>query len=283
LPIVYSVMQEEGMPLHERLVVSAWDTTLVAERWGELPAKLVLLHPGVADRRCWHAVVPEIEPLGTVVTYDLRGYGHSPRCSGSFSHLDDLLTVLDSVASAPVWLVGSSLGGGIALDAAVAHQDRIAGLVLLAPAVSGASEPELDPETERFDRRMGLAEAGGDQEELNRLTTWLWLDGPLASEGRVPGPARELATEMIAAVNRNRSPEPGGTSGVDAWSRLKEIQIPVTVACGDLDVPYLVSRSEELAARISGARFQSLHDTAHLPYLEAPAAVARIVVGAMVR
>jgi pimeloyl-ACP methyl ester carboxylesterase len=224
-----------------------------------------------------------VAPLGTIVTYDLRGFGESPRGSRSFSHLDDLLTVLDCVATAPVWLVGSSLGGRIALDAAVAHQDHIAGLVLLAPAVSGAPGPELDPETERFDRRMGLAEAGGDQEELNRLTTWLWLDGPLASEGRVPGPARELALAMIAAVNRTRSSEDGGASGIDARNRLQEIRIPVTIACGELDVPYLVSRSEELAARISGARYQSLHDTAHLPYLDAPAAVARIVVEAMQR
>ena len=71
----------------------------------------------------------------SVVAYDMRGYGETTAATYGFTHLDDLGAVLDQVATGPVWLVGSSMGGEVAIDAALSHPDRIAGLVLLAPSV----------------------------------------------------------------------------------------------------------------------------------------------------
>jgi pimeloyl-ACP methyl ester carboxylesterase len=45
---------------------------------------------------------------------------------------------------------GASAGGGLALDAALAAPHRVAGLVVMGTAVSGAPEPELDAATKRF-------------------------------------------------------------------------------------------------------------------------------------
>jgi pimeloyl-ACP methyl ester carboxylesterase len=60
------------------------------------------------------------------------GFGETAPSAEEFSHVDDLLAVLDEVTDAPAWLVGSSVGGGVALDAAISALDRVAGLVLLA-------------------------------------------------------------------------------------------------------------------------------------------------------
>ena len=105
-------------------------------------------------------------------------------------------------------------------------------------AVSGAPEPELDPVTKRFEPLLERAYAERDAAEINRLETWLWLDGPGQSEGRVGGAARQLALAMNAVVIANGVPEAAGASDVDAWHRLAEISVPVTVACGDLDLPF---------------------------------------------
>ena len=119
------------------------------------------------------------------------------RCGGRFRHVDDLLAVLDAVSpDAPAWLVGSSMGGGVALDAALEAPERVAGLVLLAPAVSG--DPELDEET--FNAATdGLADAidaawtAGELEEQP-------AGGPVVARragragGTVSGPPRELAS-----------------------------------------------------------------------------------------
>jgi pimeloyl-ACP methyl ester carboxylesterase len=261
----------------EQFAVPVDGCHLAAERWPGGDPVVVLLHEGVADRRGWRDMAGYLAPELTVVAYDRRAFGQSPPSAVPFTHVDDLLAVLDQVAGGPAWLVGASAGGGLALDTALTAPDRVAGLVLLGSAVSGAPEPELDPATERLGTLIDEAMASGDLEEANRLETHIWLDGPAGPENRVTGPARSLALDMNAIILGHGVPEDAGDSGVDAWNRLEEVRVPVTVACGDLDVPFLISRSRELAGRIPGARYEALPGLAHQPYLEEPVTVARLV------
>jgi len=255
---------------------------LAAERWPGDGQTVVLLHSGVTDRRSWYAVAEALQPRTAVVAYDLRGYGETSGVTYGFSHLDDLKAVLDQVASGPVWLVGSSMGGEVAIDAALAMPERVAGLVLLAPAVSGAPEPSVfDAPTDRLVRMWEAAQTSGEVDEINRVEMWLWLDGPSASEGRVAGPARELALAMNAIALKNEIPEESGKSGIAAWSRLEEIEVPVTVACGDLDLPFIVARSKQLADWLPKSQFHVFEGMAHLPYLEQPVAVAELISSAI--
>ena len=132
-----------------------------------------------------------------------------------------------------------------------------------------------------FDALLDQAVAAGDLDEVNRLQTWLWLDGPAQPEGRVTGPARTLALDMNAVILRNGVPEDAGASGVDAWNRLEEVSVPGTVACGGLDVPFLIDRSRQLAGRLSRARYHDLPGMAHQPYLEQPTTIAHLVMQAV--
>jgi pimeloyl-ACP methyl ester carboxylesterase len=266
----------------EKFTVQRGTATLAAERWAGDGQAVVLLHAGVADRRSWYAVAEALQPRSDVVAYDMRGYGETSGVTYGFSHLDDLTAVLDQVATGPVWLVGSSMGGEVAIDAALAMPERVAGLVVLAPSVSGAPEPSVfDAPTDRLIRMWEAAQSSGDFDEINRIEMWLWLDGPSAPEGRVGGPARELALAMNAIALKNEIPEESGKSGMAAWSRLEEIAVPVTVACGDLDLPFMVARSKELADWLPRSRFHVFEGMAHLPYLEQPAMVAELISSAI--
>ncbi len=261
----------------ERFDVSRDGASLAGERWPGGGQTVVLLHEGVADRRGWAEVARLLAPELTVVAYDRRGYGQTPPSTESFTHLDDLLAITDHATSGPVWLAGASAGGGLALDAALAAPGRVAGLVVMGTAVSGAPEPELDADTKRFDHLLEEAYAAHDAEQINRLETWLWLDGPSQLEGRVGGAARQLALDMNAIIISNDVPETAGATDMDTWHRLAEITIPVTVACGDLDVPFLVDRCRLLAARLPAARHHVLAGMAHQPYLESATAVAQLI------
>ncbi|MBV9383948.1 MAG: alpha/beta hydrolase [Streptosporangiaceae bacterium] len=267
--------------MSERFVVSRDGGELAGERWPGGSPVVVLLHQGVADRRAWRETASHLAPAVTVVSYDRRGFGESAPGHEPFSHVDDLIAVLGQVADDPVWLAGASAGGGVALDAAIVAPERIAGLVLIGSAVSGAPEPELDPGTQRLGTLLDQAIAAGDLDEVNRLETWLWLDGPAQPEGRVFGPARSLALDMNGAILRGGAPEDAGGSGVDAWSCLEEVRVPVTVACGDLDVPFLISQNRALAERLPRCRYQVLPGVAHLPNLEQPEMLARVVADAV--
>ena len=243
---------------------------------------VALLHAGVADRRVWRDVAPELHALGAdVLTLDRRGFGETPAGEGDFRHVDDLLEMLDG----PTWLVGNSMGGALALDAALVAPEQVAGLVLIAPAVSGAPEgslESLDPDTARIIQAIMAADAAGDLDAVNRHEAHLWLDGPSSPEGRVGGDARELALDMNAIALRSGAPEDAGSSGVDAWSRLEEIRVPATIAWGELDEPDAAVVGHELERRLRDARpAVVLPGVAHLPSLERPDLVIDLIAGAM--
>src|ERR687893_1003893 len=179
---------------------------LAAERWAGSPPTLVLLHSGVTDRRSWYETADRLSPGYALVAYDRRGFGQSVASSDAFSHVRDLQALLDALDLDQVWLVASSAGGRVALDAALTYPERVAGLVLLSPAISGApGELQADPETERLDGAIDAALEAGDLAEANRLEAWLWLDGPAVPEGRVGGPARDLFLAMNAIALRSEA------------------------------------------------------------------------------
>jgi len=267
---------------YEPVEIVAGGATLVGDRWNGAGATIVLLHAGVCDRRCWREVGALLGAAGRdVVAYDRRGFGDVPPAGGSFRHVDDVLAVLDAMSpDAPAWVVGSSMGGEVALDAALEASGRVAGLVLLAPTVSGDPEPD---EAAYIAATDGLADAidaawtAGELEVCNRLEVRLWLDGPAGPEGRVSGPPRELALDMNRIVLANEESDADGTSGLDAASRVHEIAIPAIVACGELDVAIKVRRSAELADALPNATYRSLPGRAHLPYLESPDEIAALI------
>ena len=269
---------------YEPVQIAVGGATLVGDRWSGAGPTIVLLHAGVCDRRCWREVGAQLSAAGRdVVAYDRRGFGDVPPAHAPFRHVDDLVGVIDAVSpDAPAWLVGSSMGGGVALDAALEAPERIAGLVLLAPAISGddLDEEAYSAATDGLADAIDAAWTAGELEECNRLEIRLWLDGPAAPEGRVSGPPRELALDMNRIVIANGEADADGASGLDAASRVHEIAIPAVVACGELDVAIKLSRSAELADALPNATYRSLPGRAHLPYLEAPDEIAALIIAA---
>ena len=252
---------------------------LAGERWGEGRPDYVLLHAGVADRRSWRDVAPALDAPS--VAYDRRAFGETPRATGPFRHLDDLLGLVDAVAEGkPVWLVGNSMGGALAIDAALEAPERVAGLVLISPGVTGLPEDaEIAPTPAEDAMDAAWRAAGDDLEARLRLEAWLWLDGP-AEEGRVGGAARELALDMNRRILEHDVPDDVGASGFGAFGRLGELDMPVTVACGDLENSEQLWICERIVDRVRGARQVVLPRTAHLPGLDAPAALAEAIVQA---
>lgn len=178
-----------------------------------------------------------------------------------------------------MWLAGNSLGGRLALDLAVTHPERVAGLILLSPAVSAAPEKEYDETTARLFDADERAFGAGDLAAAAEIEAKLWLDGPEATEGRVGGAARALALEMNAAAlaSETEREQLEHDPGIPAWDRLDGLTMPVTVACGLLDVSAVIDEGRAIADRIPGAQFTELEDVAHLPSLEAPERVAELV------
>ncbi|GAA4264843.1 alpha/beta hydrolase [Frondihabitans peucedani] len=269
----------------EQLSIPTPDGTAIAatRRHGTGPTVL-LLHAGVADRRAWDTVAADLEEDGfDLLSYDRRGYGDTAAAAegSSLTHVDDLLTVLDFAGVGRAFLVGNSMGGALALDTALLHPDRVAGILLVGAAVSGMTDDDTPFDWKLDDASAPLMETAEDSDapldaRIDALAH-LWLDGPAAPAGRVSGAPRELFRSMNRRILEVAAPDSAGDAGVDAWTRLDELQVPVTAAWGDLDVPCDVPFYEETVRRLGQGPARILPGTAHLPGLDQPTVVAGLV------
>lgn len=238
---------------------------------------ILLLHAGVTDRRSWRPVVEQLSSTCRCITFDARGFGDTTyEAEAGWSPVDDAVAVLDAVGSDRAVVVGSSSGGHAAVDLTLAHPDRVAGLVLIAPAVRGAPYPDPTERETALEQGAERAQEEGDIARANALEAQLWLDGPTAAEGRVGGAVRELFLDMNGRALR--SADPGPTADREAaWPRLGEIEVPTLVLVGDLDVSDLRVIGRLLAAALPDATFTELTGVAHLPQLEAPEVLAQAI------
>jgi pimeloyl-ACP methyl ester carboxylesterase len=162
-----------------------------------------------------------------------------------------------------VHLVGSSMGGWVALEMAVRDASRIASLVLVAPA--GIASPEARPAD------IFLM----PPEEMVRS---LFHDPKLA-EARLAEPMTPEALD-IALKNRH-------TTARLAWEPrlhdphlpkwLHRIEVPVKIVWGAEDRILPVQISAELKRLMPKAEIHILRDCGHLPHAEKPGEFVDIV------
>ncbi len=244
------------------------------ERAGQgLP--VILLHAGVADSRMWEPQVAAFAKHFDVIRPDLRGFGKSELPPTAWSPFDDVLGLIAVLGLKPAHIVGCSIGGGIAIDFALAHAERVSKLVLVGPGIGGrsfgANYPELFAEVE-------AAEKTGDTDAINRAEIRLWLDGPRRQEGYVREPLRELVLEMNGGnFESDFKSAPIQHLDPPAAERLHEITAPTLVVVGDEDAPPIFDAVEMLMEKVPHARKAVIHDAAHLPNLEHPDEFNRIV------
>lgn len=125
-----------------RLKLQFWD-------WGQdAKPPLLLVHGGLDHARNWDWVARALMQDFHVYALDLRGHGNSAQAPGALysvaEHVLDLSALADIINQFPIYLVGHSLGGFVALHYAGIYPDRVQKLV----AIEGVGRPM----GRRFDR-----------------------------------------------------------------------------------------------------------------------------------
>lgn len=226
---------------------------------GSGPA-VVLLTGSNLDRRMWTREAEWLSRTHTVVRYDLRAHGDSDTATTEFTHLGDLISVLDALRIEKATLIGLSAGAAIALDAALEIPARVERIVLAGPAVGGFVSkvpvpfpPELMPAIQSREWRK-VSEI--------LLTTPVFASSP-ESEALVRQMVFE--NERLWTVDRAlmKSPAP------PASGRLESVTVPTLVLIGDKDVSQK-EHAEAVAARVPGARIVRISGGGHLLNLTSP-------------
>lgn len=254
-------------------ILSFTDVDLYVESAGN-GDPVVFLHGYTIDHELWHEQVAVLSPTFRCVTYDLRGHGQSSSPDTGYSladHVADLFRVMDSLDVPRATLVGLSMGGGIALSAALSHPERVRRLVLASSVISGLPWEESmwnyfrDFETQA--RQLGVQKA----------VDAVWMAGPLfktirrypALHARLRGMARRFSGSNI--FDRATYPRPAASDR----DRLAEIACPTLVLKGEMELPEFVRRAEILASTIPGARLETIPRAGHFLNLESPTAFNR--------
>jgi pimeloyl-ACP methyl ester carboxylesterase len=135
------------------------------------------------------------------VRFDYFGHGES---TGVFERgtitrwREDALAVLDALTEGPLVLVGSSMGGWISCLAAAVRAERIAGLILIAPAAdftSALMAPEMTAADQRALEETGIWLRPSDYGDPYPISRELLEDG--ARWTILPGPVPVTAPVRI--------------------------------------------------------------------------------------
>jgi pimeloyl-ACP methyl ester carboxylesterase len=252
---------------------------LFYEETGDGGRALVVVHGFTGSRDDFRGHLPALASLGRTIAYDQRGHGQSAATGDpeacSFAQLAaDLGALLAELCDAPCDLLGHSMGGMIALRAALEHPERIASLILMDTA---ARAPDEMP-------RAPMAAAATIAREQGMATVAdIMKARALVDAGRTPAERRVEAKLGESYWQRRRTNLMAMDSAAFArlvleivdqaplTSRLAEIRCPTTVLVGTEDVSF-ARPAAELAAGVPGATLVTIPDAAHSPQLENPSA-----------
>lgn len=228
---------------------------------------LVLLHAGIADAGMWDDQIDAFAERFLVVRYDARGFGRSGPADGAYAPHADLAALLAALGIGRAHLLGLSMGGGVALDAALAYPRLATALVLAATRPGGlAPSKALRDAWTAVDARVAAGDVAGAVE----LELRMWVDGPRRAPSQIDPTVRERVRRMNAPLFA--VPEEGTPLPLDplAVERLGEIAVPTLVLVGELDQPDVLAGAEALSSGIPAAQRAVIQETAHVPNMERP-------------
>ena len=237
-------------------LVDANGTRLWVETDGTGPA-VAFLHGGLGDSRLWAPVAERLADRFRTIRYDYRHYGRSDSPVGEFATLDDLFAVLDALEVDRAALVGLSLGGSIALDAALARPERVRAVAHVAGAVSGLP---LDLASDEEYAEYEAAVERGDLDAAMDLDFEMWA--PLGADDHL----RDLwlATPDARGLPEGATPTPRPP----AHERLHELAIPTLVVIATHDPQALRDHGSTVARTVPGARLVELESDHYLTLRE---------------
>ncbi len=210
----------------------------------------------------YYTMAPAMAQRAGVCLYDLRGHGLSECPPTGYSvenQAKDLIGVLDALGlTEPAYLIGNSFGGIVALECALAHPDRVAGLILVEAHIAVAGWR---------DKMAGGLELAGMVLENDEAQVWL---------DRVGGrKLKRMARRSEVLLDRTTMVDEllGSPSLTD--EQLASITCPVLAIYGDRSD--VIGWARDLAKALPTCELHVLPNQSHSVMMDSPAQLRDIV------
>lgn len=246
----------------------------------------VFLHGFGSNVRSFTSLLDALATRRPAVAYDRPGFGLTDRPLGGWqrnpygpeAQVDHVVAVLDHLGLERAVLVGNSAGGAIALRTALERPDRVAGLVLIAPAVYRAGGAPAatrwllhTPQLERLGP-LFMRQLAGDPGEN-------FLRAAYADPERLSPEVLEAYRQATTVHDWDRAlwEVTQAAREPDLEGNLNEVGVPSLVLSGDADEIVPADLSRRVAEALPSSRYVTLEGCGHLPQEECPSAVLTAV------
>ncbi len=237
------------------------------------PPTLVLLHGFTNTGASWQPVIQAVGERYRSLAPDIRGHGSAADTTPVT--LEAVLQDIANLTTEPFTLAGYSMGGRIALHAALALPDRIERLVLIGTS-PGLADPAERQARREADERLAEELERSDLESFTRR----WAQTPVLAG---------LPVQLAEQVHHDRLKNtPAGLVGAlrglgtgalpSLWDRLPELTMPVSLVAGERDEKFR-DIARRMAEQIRRSETRTILGAGHAAHIEAPAAIAAILTG----
>jgi pimeloyl-ACP methyl ester carboxylesterase len=235
---------------------------------------MILIHGLADDHRAWRKIVPYLCMDHRVLLYDFRGHGQTSfgDADGTLRQLsEDLVALLDAIGLERATLVGFSLGGTIAMRAAIDHPSRFDRLVAVATSSRvGSTAAAWYRERVELVRRRDASLP----QTLERDTRDVYFNAPSEFEAGLT--IRRQSTADPRGYG-NACDAMAGLNSQPLDPELSKIQAPTLVIAADRDQHCPPRAAEIIAAGIPGSHLEVIEGSGHPIPVEKPEAVATLI------
>jgi 3-oxoadipate enol-lactonase len=239
------------------------------EQCGSGPV-IVLLHDGLLPSVSWDEVWQPLATKYHVIRYDRRGYGRSDPAATPFSPTQDLVKLLEHLDVHHALMAGSSSGGALAIDFAIAHLQMVDGLFLIGPVLHGREySAEFRARANRNNEPMQRDDARGMARN--------WSQDRFLIAGANEKARRKIYEQLVANAEKLKKYDSSLEEKLSppASERLSQIKAPTLILVGEDDIADVHAHCGAINAGIANSERVVVKEAGHLIQLDKPDEVVK--------
>lgn len=230
---------------------------------------IVFVHGFISSQIWWQPALKQLPAHFHAYAIDLRASGESEQIESGHTleqYAGDLHQFIEQMGLQQCILVGHSMGGGVAMQYALTHQDRLKALVLVDPMAAYGTT--ISPEITAW-----INAQQGNPEGIRQL-----IVGAFASP-----PTGDYLELLVENGVRWEKPIYLGTmddmARFNVSERLSEIQVPTLVTWGDKDTVIPFAAIVNIFTSIPGCALEVWHGVGHSGPIEIPDRFIKLLTG----